>query len=152
VFYHDALEAHKDNKDVLMPDCSFRLLLFSHIQFSSQHPQAAIEYRAYQSGYRYNLPDGRTYQSPFWSRGKHSLYIIGVKVGLMNYFSGVFWCLGFVSIGRIWRKKICDFFDFFVSQKRLSDIAYLKLEPQIAQMTQIFIRQDKQGLLDEILP
>jgi hypothetical protein len=69
---------------------------------------------------------------------------IGVEMGLMNYFFGVFGCSGFVSTGRKRREKFCDFFDFFVSQKRLSDIVYLKLEPQIAQMTQIFIRQDLQ--------
>jgi hypothetical protein len=55
----------------------------------------------------------------------------------MNYFLGFFRCSGFVSIGREKGKKFCDFFDFFVSGKSLSDIAYLKWEPQITQMAQI---------------
>ncbi len=58
-------------------------------------------------------------------------------MGLMNYFLGFFRCSGFVSIGREKGKKFCDFFDFFVSGKSLSDIAYLKWEPQITQMAQI---------------
>jgi hypothetical protein len=47
---------------------------------------------------------------------------IGVEMGLMNYFFGVFYCSDFVSIGRIGRKNFCDFFDFFVSQILLADI------------------------------
>ena len=51
---------------------------------------------------------------------------IGAEMGLMNYFFEVFICSGFVSIGRNWGKNFCDFFDFFVSQKRLYDIKGLE--------------------------
>jgi hypothetical protein len=75
---------------------------FLRIQFSYQHPQASLEST---------------------TRGKNvSLYILGVKVGLMNYFSSFFECSGIVSIGRIKRKKIWDFFHFFVSQKSLQEV------------------------------